>query len=111
MRLSGVASLTDALLVAKGAAAPSRPALQPMRRFARSDARLRVALRLDEARHRRLRLAAAHLHKSVQAVMVAALDHYLDRIVPCVLDERCDCLARSTAGGGETVVPLTPHRP
>jgi hypothetical protein len=109
MRFAGVASLTDALLVAKGAAAPSRPAPQPpQRRRARSDdGRLRVGLRLDEPRHRRLRLAAAHFHKTTQAVMLAALDHYLDRIVPITLDQRCECLGRGAAV--ENVVPLTPH--
>ena len=107
MRVADVASLTDALLVAKGAAAPSRWA--PQRGSARSDGRLRVSLRLDEPRHRRLRLAAAHFRKNVQAVMLAALDHYLDRIVPSVLEERCTCLIRRSAD--ETVVPLTPRAP
>jgi hypothetical protein len=107
MSLPGVASLTDALLVAKGAAAPSRPA--PQRRSARNDGRLRVALRLDEPRHRRLRLAAAHFHKTVQGVMEAALDHYLDRIVPSVLEENCECLARRATA--DTVVPMPLRSP
>lgn len=109
MRLTAVASLTDALLVVKGAAAPSRPVPQAQRQSARSEGVLRVALRLDEPRHRRLRLTAAHFRKSAQAVVLAALDHYLDRIVPSVLDERCACLGRRAAT--DTVVPLTPRAP
>ena len=109
MRLAGVASLTDALLVVKGAAAPSRPAPQPPRRSTPSVGYLRVGVRLDEPRHRRLRLTAAHFRKSAQAVMLAALDHYLDRIVPSVLDKRCECLGRRAAAA--TVVPLNPWAP
>ena len=103
MRLVGIASLSDALLVAKGAAAPSR---QRQRRSAPSDGRLRVALRIDEPRHRRLRIAAAHFHKSVQGVMLAALDHYLDRIVPSVLEESCECLARRATTDMVVPIPL-----
>jgi hypothetical protein len=112
MRLPHVASLTDALLVAKGHAAPSRPVVQlPLRRRTqRQDGRLRVPLRLDEARHRKLRIAAAHFRKSAQAVMMAALDHYLDRIVPNVLEQRCECL-RGHGAGDDTVVTLVPRAP
>jgi hypothetical protein len=98
------AALTDALLVVKGAAAPSRPTPQRAVRRTRDDARVRVAIRLEEPHHRRLRLAAAHLHKSVQAVLLLALDHYLDRIVPNVIDQRCQCLGRRAAQ--DTVVPV-----
>ena len=48
MRLAGVASLTDALLVVKGGAAPSRPAPPAPRRSTPSDGYLRVGVRLDE---------------------------------------------------------------
>ena len=90
MSLMGPASLSTALLVVKGAASPSRATtLRPHRTRNRGAQGIRVALRVDEARHRRLRLASAHFHKSAQSVMLAALDHYLDRIVPSVLDERC----------------------
>ncbi len=112
MRLSGVAALTDALLVAKGNAAPSRPLpLVQKRRAARDDTRLRVALRLDDARHRRLRLAAAHFHKSAQAVMMDALDHYLDRIVPNALDGPCASLCGNGHARDNTVVTLVPRAP
>jgi len=86
------AALSDKLLVVKGAAAPSCGPVRKLRRGRLDDGRVRVALRLDEPRHRRLRLAAAHMHKSVQAVMIAALDHYLQRIVANALDEPCPCL-------------------
>jgi len=112
MRLSGVAALTDTLLVVKGSAAPSRllsPAAK--RRAAREDTRLRVPLRLDAARHRRLRIAAAHFHKSAQAVMLAALDNYLDRIAPSALDEPCACLRGHGHTRDNTVVPLIPRAP
>ncbi|HUK60266.1 MAG TPA: hypothetical protein VLV50_13630 [Stellaceae bacterium] len=91
MNPSDVASLSDALLVVKGSAGPSTPK-RKTRRGPLEDSRVRVALRIDEPRHHRLRLAAAHMHKSAQSVLLAALDHYLDRIVPNALDEPCACL-------------------
>ena len=110
MSLPGAASLTGTLLVVKGAAAPSRPAAVPPKRHPqRSDGLLRVPVRLDQARHRRLRLAAAHFHKSAQAVMLSALDHYLDRIVPSALDEHCQCICGHK--GSDKVVPLVPRAP
>lgn len=49
--------------------------------------RARVSLRLDDARHRRLRLAAIHLDASLQQVLTAALDHYLAQVTP-----DCPCM-------------------
>jgi hypothetical protein len=92
MTPSDVASLSDALLVVKGAARPSTPKRKVRRGRLEDDVRVRVALRLDEPRHHRLRLAAAHMRKSAQAVLLTALDHYLERIVPNALDEPCACL-------------------
>jgi hypothetical protein len=111
VRLIGVASLTDALLVPKGEAAPSRPLPPPKRTGTLDDARPRVQVRLDQARHRRLRIAAAHFRQSVQAVMMTALDHYLDRIVPSVIDAHCECLCGGGRAGDDTVVPFVPHAP
>jgi hypothetical protein len=37
--------------------------------------------------------------------MLAALDHYLDSIVPSMLDERCPCIARNDANSA-VVTPL-----
>jgi hypothetical protein len=100
------ASLSETLLVIKGGAAPS---CVPQRRRGRAgDGRVRVAFRLDEPRHRRLRLAAAHLRKSAQAVIQAAIDHYLERIVANSLREPCPCLerAQSAAAGKPTIGSL-----
>ncbi len=104
MSPSEVASLSDALLVVKGAARPSATK-RKVRRGSFDDGRVRVALRLDEPRHHRLRLAAAHLHKSAAAVLLAALDHYLDRIVPNALEESCACLEQG-AKSRNNVTPL-----
>ena len=99
MSLLDPASLTEALLVAKGAAEPSRftrargGGIGVARRTRPTDGRARLALRLDDARHRRLRLATAHLRQSGQALLLAALDHYLDHVVPTLIDGRCHCLA------------------
>ncbi|HUZ71672.1 MAG TPA: hypothetical protein VMU87_01695 [Stellaceae bacterium] len=100
MSLLEPASLTEALLVAKGAAAPSRFTTTRSSagagaggRARQPDGRARLPLRLDEKRHRRLRLATAHLRKSGQALLLAALDHYLDHVVPTLIEGRCHCLA------------------
>jgi hypothetical protein len=99
MSLYEPASLTEALIVAKGAAAPShfttaRREPDPIRHRPRpAEGRARLPLRLDEERHRRLRLATAHLRKSGQALLLAALDHYLDHVVPALIPGRCPCLA------------------
>lgn len=109
------ASLTGALLVAKGAAAPigqpSRAAPtgmaqrlpRPARRRdggAKPDGEARLSLRMSAARHLRLRVAAARLGESGQAVMLAAIDHYLDRVVPQLLEGACLCLEQGRASGG-----------
>jgi hypothetical protein len=98
------ASLTGALLSGKDA--PARPqAPQPTAALQAaaesSDAPRQITLPLDAVRHRRLRLAAAHLDQAEDALMVAALDHYLDRVVSVLLDGRCACLAegRSNSQG------------
>jgi hypothetical protein len=106
MTLMGPASLSTTLLVVKGAASPSRATTLRQRRIHdHSTDGIRVALRVDEARHRRLRLASAHFRKSAQSVLLAALDHYLDSIVPSMLDERCPCIARNDANSA-VVTPL-----
>jgi hypothetical protein len=87
------ASLTAALLASKEA--PLRPpaaTAAPHPVGESSDAPRQVTLPLDPTRHRRLRLAAAHLDQTEDALMVAALDHYLDRVVSVLLDGRCACL-------------------
>ena len=42
---------------------------------------VKVSLRLDPARHLRLRLSAAHMRQSAQQLLLSALDHYLDQII------------------------------
>ncbi len=109
------ASLTAALLVAKGAAAPSaggrgsgrgatlefRP--KPVREPSDGngeDGMIRVTLRLPTARHLRLRLAAAHLGRNNQALMLAAIDHYIDNVLPLLIAGRCACLEQGRAVEG-----------
>jgi len=93
------ASLTGALLSSKdGGHAPApvesaRHAPEPA-----ADSRT-VTLPLDPARHRRLRLAAAHLDQPESMLMLAALDHYLDSVVSPLLDGRCACLAEGRTSG------------
>lgn len=97
------ASLTGALLSGRDATAhapiPRATALPGAAES--SDAPRQVMLSLDNARHRRLRLAAAHLDQTEEALMLAALDHYLDRIVSPLFDGRCACLeeGRATSQG------------
>lgn len=96
------ASLTGALLSGKDATAQSQIAQatgSPLAAAEGSDALRQVALPLDAARHRRLRLAAAHLDQTENAVIVAALDHYLDRVVSPLLDGRCACLEEGRTSG------------
>jgi hypothetical protein len=118
------ASLTSALLVRKGAAVPagyvslatvvrsrasetgeatvtplaeaSRTRATRPRRRAALDPRTRISLRLDDDRHLKLKLTAAHLHKKLQDVVIAALDGYFDQVGPAVMNGQCACLD----GGG-----------
>lgn len=122
------ASLTSALLVRKGAAVPAgyvslasvvrgpRPvdeepraeAAAPMdsaqseprkaRRPRKRDPRARISLRLDDERHLKLKLTAAHLHKKLQDIVIAALDGYLEQIGPAVMNGNCACLDGGTCG-------------
>ena len=99
------ASLTASLLVSKGTATPSAQRapldmgsnvqLLPKgeaRPLPREDGRVRVTLRMNAARHLRLRLAAAHLGRSNQALMLAAVDHYIDNILPPLMAGHCVCV-------------------
>jgi len=99
-----IASLSEALLVVKGAAQPISMALPRARRTA-VNARPRVSMRIDETQHRRLRLAAAHLRKSVHAVLLDALDHYLDQVAPGSAGQSCACLGGRAADTG-AVMPF-----
>jgi hypothetical protein len=94
------ASLTGALLAGKDAPTRAHGATAaPQAAGESSDATRQVTLPLDPLRHRRLRLAAAHLDQTEDALMVAALDHYLDRVVSVLLDGRCACLEEGRTSG------------
>jgi hypothetical protein len=60
-----------------------------------------MTFRLDEARHLRLRLAAAHLQRSRQDVLTEALDRFLDQISPEILSNNCVCLTARARGRGD----------
>ena len=126
MRSARVASLTGALLVSKGAAsakqfmrpqdlryeAPEEPAIgvgvvetlpmvqKPRReRRARVDGQARLSLRMSAVRHLRLRLAAAHLNRSGHSLVTAAVDHYLDNVLPHMIEGRCICVEQGREPG------------
>lgn len=77
--------------------APAKP--RAARRPRKRDPRARISLRLDDERHLRLKLTAAHLHKKLQDIVIAALDGYLEQIGPAVMNGNCACLE----GGGTCV--------
>jgi len=102
------ASLSGALLSGKDgtAHAPSTPRVQrpqgpavPPAAAEGGDTLRQLSLRLDPARHRRLRLAAAHLDRTEEALMLAALDHYLGNVVSPLLEGRCACLEEGRTTG------------
>jgi hypothetical protein len=107
MTMFEAASLTDELLVVKGAAMPAASQTPQVRRARPADGRVRVALRLDEDRRRRLKLASIHLRKSTQAMLLAALDYYFERVVPNLVDKGCTCLgAANTSESACVTLPL-----
>jgi hypothetical protein len=58
----------------------------------------RLSVRVDEKLQLRLRLASAHLGKNRQTILLEAIDHYLDKVLPTHLHDRCPCIE---AGHGE----------
>lgn len=105
MSARDAAVLTAGLLAAKGEAIPLRVSSRAPRTAA-PNPRARVSVRLDEAQHLRLRLAAAHERKTVHAVLLEAIEQYLDRIVPGSVDPSCACLARHGAPESIAIVPF-----
>ncbi len=128
------ASLTSALLVAKGQASalgyvapgagpianihtappPSKAKAQPKRwATARGAAngtnhpeRVKLSLRLDGDRHLRLKLLSAHLRKSSQEILVSALDSYLANSSQEVERRHCACLcAKDEVSAGDRSEP------
>jgi hypothetical protein len=59
--------------------------------------RVRLSVRIDDERHLRLKLTAAHLRLHVQDVLVAALDKYLEHASPEILNKNCCCLKATSA--------------
>lgn len=68
------------------------------RRIDAGAGRVRLTLRLDPERHLKLRLVAAHLRRTVQAVLTAAIDLHLEEVVTR-FEEGCTCLERGTGLG------------
>ena len=108
------ASLTASLLAAKGTAVPSTerapldigsnverlPDPKPGRAKT-DDGMVRVGLRMNAVRHQRLRLGAAHLGRSNQALMLAAIDHYIDNVLPLLMAGHCACLEQGRMPAGQ----------
>ncbi len=105
------AELCHGLLARKGHAAPSMTASQSGPALSRipttpvgaskpdigESRRVRLTLRLSPSDHRRLRVAAAHLDCSMQAVLTKALEAYLTG-----LRADCPCLGGCDAGEGRS---------
>jgi predicted DNA-binding protein len=120
--LSPAASLHTGLLASKGAAQPSRGVAHPLiERLANTApakvtptvapqiinaptvastvaAGGRLSVRVDEKLQLRLRLASAHVGKNRQTILLEAIDHYLDKVLPTYLHDRCPCIE---AGHGD----------
>jgi hypothetical protein len=124
---SQAASLSAALLTTKGNAQPSRGLAEPMSSrpvpsaldlldafepspivrplatshppAANATMPSRITLRVDEKVRLRLRLASAHLGQSRQVILIDALDHYLRKVLPTYLHERCPCIEAGALGG------------
>jgi hypothetical protein len=77
------------------------PAPRRAPRPRKRDQRARISLRLDDPRHLKLKLTAAHLHKTLQEIAIAALDGYLEQIGPAVMNGNCACLDGGNCGARE----------
>lgn len=81
-----------------------RPEAPPMQAVVASSASapsgggVKIALRISEAQHFRMRVAAAQLQVSRAALISAALDHYLANVCAAGVPE-CRCLNASKACG------------
>ena len=118
------AALTSSLLAAKGKASPTAslatpdtpafgapgaaggpPSNSPAEAGPKTDkpGRAKLTMRLDRERHFRLKLVAAHLKRSSQDVLTQALDAYLDRVAPAVMNGGCACLEAAGFGQCQSV--------
>ena len=87
---TGSASSAPAIPSAPVLVRPSVPP-QPVAAPDPSEPSVKIALKLSEAQHFRMRVAAAQLQVSRQSLMSAALDHYLSTVCAAGLPE-CKCL-------------------
>jgi hypothetical protein len=103
-----IASLTSALLVVKGPEAPTASALGTNIQFLHKSQRqrvsgdegiTRVSLRMNTARHMRLKLAAARLGTSKHALLIEAIDHYIDNVLPMLMVDQEPAVAPARAPG------------
>lgn len=83
-------ALPVAMTVADAVTA-STPVMPVARAAAGSKGKSAFTLRLDPERHLRLRLSAAHQHRSAQALMIEALDTYLQQCTPLFTKGNCVC--------------------
>ncbi len=51
-----------------------------------AEKRVRVSLRLDVVRHRRIKLVATHLNRTLQSLFTQAIDEYFERRTPDMSD-------------------------
>ena len=61
--------------------------------------RVRLTLRLDQDRHRVLRLLSVHTGRSLQDILTAALDEYVAEFKARSSSEACACLSQLPDGG------------
>jgi len=114
------ASVTGALLSRKGEAGPSAdrqslnerwvpaPQVKPVQvampvapapaPVSADGPSVKIALRLSEGQHFRMRVAAAQLQVTRQALMSAALDHYLKTVCAAGVPQ-CRCLSGAAKSG------------
>jgi hypothetical protein len=57
--------------------------------------RIKLSFRLDQDRHLRLKLAAAHTDRHIQDILTAALDRYLTHLEPAVKSGGCTCYPKA----------------
>lgn len=58
--------------------------------------RVKLSFRLDQDRHLRLKLAAAHTDRHIQDILTAALDRYLTDLAPAVKSGGCTCYPKAS---------------
>jgi hypothetical protein len=103
-----IASLTSTLLVVKGP--PASPATSlganiqflhkaPRQRIANHEPITRVSLRMSTARHARLKLAASRLGCSNHTLLLDAVDHYIDNMLPGLMADPNPAAAQIRAPG------------